>query len=972
MNFLKHPGVRFLFLLLFCSFLPLLNAQAGPYLGNPNQPPHLPGQAAPSVLQHPNGAGHAPAAHRGQAPKQAPAQAPSASGMPDKNHPYLGDPSQPPRLPGGFDPSMAGQPIQVPSVLRDENLVLTPYLSVLTDPTSSMNIDEVTQPENDQKFTRFRPETFTAGAGACWLRFYLQPVPEGTRPETFLLDMGESLPGEPVLYSPAPGENGKTEWKESRPGQKGVMVLPAAGTAMTACYIRLDGMPGTWFAPVIRTPHDAATDWGSLYKMAAMVAMAIILAICLLRGLVEQGYWRTFSVLYLICALGQAVLGVPSATGPLSVRGICAVIAPGVAMFFLPLIGRSLMRTRENAPVLDLQYLFLSLLGLIYAAVSLIPSLRWLSRFTEIWPLAMFALVPTTVAACLRGLPGSFRFLLGCVIPPAAVLAGILGMKAGYPPHLLASLPLWGIALGALLVTAFSQPVRRQSGRGLVLDAGPAQEPVQAPSAPDGGLSLGEPESPATLPEPAAKEGLDLEMGPESAPSAGAANGNADKGGNPGTEEPAVSEFNLQEIMQRTSQKVAGQAEERGTGLSWFMAPDLGLWYRGCGEELGAVLSDLLSEGTEQLSKGGSLRCSVKKIPGSRSAGGLLFSLDVQGLDEKKPNSFRSLGRAARLAALSGGYLSLECRGSETMLNFTLNLTEVKDHGEKPSAPEAEDAARPAEPEQKAGPAYRAILLADNPNVSAEILGILREAGCGVKQAADSSELMKLFDDRNPADLIIFQGRSASAASSLLLTGIREFCRQKKLRLPVLLAYTPDQTSWPDMARTGFTHALTLPVDREALLGTLSDIGKDRPESVVDLTPDLQVNDVPDLFGSAPASRNGGAAQGSSLDIDLGPETQEPAAKKAPAGGTLPINIAFDNALLRARAGLASGRMADVAAAASDIARAADEARMEALFRIASLVDRAARAGDASAVHELLPELSGAVERKIRELNIQR
>jgi len=64
--------------------------------------------------------------------------------------------------------------------------------------------------------------------------------------------------------------------------------------------------------------------------------------------------------------------------------------------------------------------------------------------------------------------------------------------------------------------------------------------------------------------------------------------------------------------------------------------------------------------------------------------------------------------------------------------------------------------------------------------------------------------------------------------------------------------------------------------------------------------------------------------------------------------------------------------MADVAAAASDIARAADEARMEALFRIASLVDRAARAGDASAVHELLPELSGAVERKIRELNIQR
>ena len=213
MNFLKHPGVRFLFLLLFCSFLPLLNAQAGPYLGNPNQPPHLPGQAAPSVLQHPNGAGHAPAAHRGQAPKQAPAQAPSASGMPDKNHPYLGDPSQPPRLPGGFDPSMAGQPIQVPSVLRDENLVLTPYLSVLTDPTSSMNIDEVTQPENDRKFTRFRLETFTAGAGACWLRFYLQPVPEGTRPETFLRRKRQNrMEGKP---SRAEGRHGSARSRNS-------------------------------------------------------------------------------------------------------------------------------------------------------------------------------------------------------------------------------------------------------------------------------------------------------------------------------------------------------------------------------------------------------------------------------------------------------------------------------------------------------------------------------------------------------------------------------------------------------------------------------------------------------------------------------------------------------------------------------------------------------------------------------------
>lgn len=971
MNFFKHFGLRVLFALLLCAFLPLTGASAEPYLGSPKQAPHLPGQSAPSTLQHPNGQSR-PAAQKNQTPKQGSRKAPAASAAPDKNHPYLGDPSQPPRLPGGYDPSLAGAPFMVPSTLREENLVLTPYMNVFVDATSSMNIDEVSQPENDSKFEKFRPKAFAAGAGACWLRFYLQPVPEGTRTETYLLDMGESLPGEAVLYSPVPGENGKMEWKESRPGQKGVMVLPEAGTAMTPCYIRLDGLPGTWFAPVVRTPHDAATDWGSLYKMAAMVAMAIILAICLLRGLVEQGYWRTFSVLYLICALGEAVLGMPSSTGPLGIKGICAAAAPGVAMFFLPLIGRSLMRTRETAPLLDWQYLFLSLLGLVYAGVSLIPSLRWLSRFTEVWPLAMFVLVPTTLGACLKGLPGSFRFLLGCVIPPAAVIAGILGMKAGYPPHLLASLPLWGIALGALLVTAFSQPGSRQSNRGLVLDAGPA------PAAADGMLSA----DPGTsnLPGgPAAGAGsLDLDMGSAKAPAPEPLKEEekapAAKPDVPGVKDLAVSEFNLQEIMQRTNGAVAAAAEKRGISLSWFMAPNLGLCYSGFGEELESVLGCLLEEGLNQLGKGGTLRSSVKKVPGSRKDGELLFSLNMQGLDADALNSFASLSRAARLSALLGGFLSLECRGSETVLNFTLNLKGVSASEEKP-APKAE--AEPKAAEAQAKPQYSAILMADNPNVSADILGILREAGCSVKQAADSAELMKLFDDRNPADLLIFQGRSTSAESSLLLAGIREFCRQKGLRLPVILAYTPDQTSWPDMARTGFTHALTLPVDREALLGTLSEITKAKHGSVVDLTPDMQVEDIPDLFGGAPAAHaapSAGARAGSTLDINMDPEPEEeaPAEKPASSGNGLPIDIAFDNALLKARAGLASGRMADVAAAAGDIARAAGKARMDSLQRIASLVDRAARAGDSQAVHELLPELSGAVERKIKELNIQR
>ena len=507
-----------------------------------------------------------------------------------------------------------------------------------------------------------------------------------------------------------------------------------------------------------------------------------------------------------------------------------------------------------------------------------------------------------------------------------------------------------------------------------MLDAGPA--PAAAPA--DGLLSA-EPAA-GDLPDGPAAGSLDLDMGGAKAPAPAPEplkeeekHAPAIEPAAPAVSDLAVSEFNLQEIMQRTNGSVAETAEKRGISLSWFMAPNLGLCYSGYGAELESVLASLLKEGLDQLQKGGTLRSSVKKVPGSKKEGELLFSLNMQGLDPDALNTFASLSRAARLASVLGGYLSLECRGSETVLNFTLNLRGVSAPEEKP-APEDGEKNRAAEAPAK--PEYSAILLADNPNVSADILGVLRDAGCSVKQASDSSELMKLFDDRDPADLLIFQGRSTSPESSLLLAGIREFCRRKGLRLPVILAYTPDQTSWPDMARTGFTHALTLPVDREALLGTLSEISRAKHGSVVDLTPDMQVEDIPDLFGGSPAPHaapSAGSRSGSTLDINMDPEPEEaPAGKPASPGKDLPLDIAFDNALLRARAGLASGRMADVAAAAGEIARAAGKARMDSLQRIASLVDKAARSGDSQAVHELLPELSGAVERKIKELNIQR
>ena len=56
------------------------------------------------------------------------------------------------------------------------------------------------------------------------------------------------------------------------------------------------------------------------------------------------------------------------------------------------------------------------------------------------------------------GLGGAKRFLLGCLLPPLFVAGGMLGLDSGFAPNLLASAPLWGTALSALIIAATRAP----------------------------------------------------------------------------------------------------------------------------------------------------------------------------------------------------------------------------------------------------------------------------------------------------------------------------------------------------------------------------------------------------------------------------------------------------------------------------------------------------------------------------------
>lgn len=360
----------------------------------------------------------------------------------------------------------------IPPVLRSASTPLLPDLQYFIDVTGTMDVEEAAAPSNSQMFKPLNVKELPRVTGVMWLRFTLAPLPTGGRSQAMLLDMGPDVPADPVLYEPAANPaTDSVEWREILPSHRNVMLLPEPGADPITCYIRLDGLPGIWFSPMLRSPQDAASNWGSLAGTAALLALAVVMLLCLLRGLSERGQWRIWTALYVGVALAQGIFGMPAyGSGNITLNQSLAVLAPGLALMLLPHVGRHLMRTRGRSPLLDAQFILLSLPGAALALLPLLPGFSWSIRFLSLWPACTAIFTLSALGGAIMGLGGARRFLLGCLVPPLFVAAGVMGLDYGYAANLLASAPLWGTALSALLI----------AGTGLPRDAVQAEEDKKA------------------------------------------------------------------------------------------------------------------------------------------------------------------------------------------------------------------------------------------------------------------------------------------------------------------------------------------------------------------------------------------------------------------------------------------------------------------------------------------------------------
>lgn len=760
---------------------------------------------------------------------------------------------------------------------------LLPFLDYHIEESVAVDIEEIAILGQTSAFHPLENADLPFSEGVLWLRFTLAPLQGDLRQGTYLLDLGSGIPGQPALFVPVRNElSGALEWRENTPAQRNILLMPEQSRNPLTCYIRIDGLPGPWFDPVIRSPQNAATNWSSLFHTGASLGLGIVLLLCLLRGLNENGQWRVWTGLFIFFALIQNSLGIPSYGQSFSLPQIAAAMTPGLALMTLPHAARHFLKTGAHSKNLDYQLLFLSIIGACFAIAPLAPGLGWLDRWLELWPLLIALFIPTALGIWMSGLRGSKTFLLACVIPPLFTAVAWFGVNFGFSASILASLPAWGVSLCGLFLIAMPvnnlSPPRAKNSQAaghleLKFDDNsiinlehPLNDPNLRIHSDISSLNAAERDTPRpiTLPkalnsrETAMRRELDdllretAGLGQCALPPASrlyaeniikSANNLASIVTNPDYHEErdeegeSVSErFNLQSLIRSVHDAAAPIAEHAGLSLSWYMPPFLPQDYVGDPEQLAHLLSLLIDSAIRGTTRG-SIKLSVRRVPESEDPGYLLFTVSDTG-NGSPPlrRSSTALAIAWEFSSRNGGFLGMESGPGGLSIAFSARFAMQDDwkSAEKPR--------------------INVIVAGSGKEIRGKLASYVEEIPYHVMEAASMEEALNR-QRVEPVNLLVATGSEARPAIGDIIAEFSKAGKQAGYEAVYILAITPDESQWSLLKASGFTHAMTEPVDREAFKLTVNKLVLPPPPEAPD----------------KPAGDSTGAADNTSQDslIDL-------------------------------------------------------------------------------------------------------
>ena len=695
-------------------------------------------------------------------------------------------------------------------------VALQPVLTMLADS------DVLTFEEAVTRFSGFQPfdgKALLRERGALWLHLALDNVAY-PRPGTLWLDLGNQLPPGVEVWLSSDG----LRWKQVNAESEGVYSLAYAGNDGQA-LIRMDGMPGLWFSPTLRPLAEVMQSPERTTFDFALAVLSLLAAVCFFLCLGLRGESRFWTFLLATAAAVQALWAVPATALGISVYGLPGIFAAGVALLMLPHIGRVLMRTRIHSPAADIFFMVLALLGVCAALLPLIPKFAWMARLLVLWPLVAVLCFLPSVVLLMRGIQGSLPFTMSCLFMGGGALIALSGLPRGIEAPLWGTCVLFGPVFGLLCLIAAS-PARqakdagadkadgqdavssnpelealRESVKGTIeeildeacrLDqalnkAGVDTRHVDIMARADGMVALARKLSEKALDTPVPAE----------------------------LPEPSESDFDLRRVIQSVFSSVIAEAEAKGLGLSWYVAPHLGRRYRGDKARLTALLSLLLSDSV-RASSSGAVSLRVRRA-NSTNPGQLLFSVadTGEGLPPHGRSSFL-LARAWELASACNGELFVSSGPQGTELGFSLECTAYEEDGVT-AKPVPGEPVEPVEDRKGRRSAPKLVIVASARSVGRQMLAhYLSGMNFRVWETRSAAEAASLYAVE-PSALIVFDSSLREDDIVKALASVRMHEGEHSLPAVPFLFIARDAEQAERMGKAGCDEALLPPLVRKDL-----------------------------------------------------------------------------------------------------------------------------------------------------------
>ena len=719
------------------------------------------------------------------------------------------------------------QPLSPPPPEKRSSAVrvnVLPLLTMFVDTGGTLDQTAVAARLDD--FRPYEVSALSRGTGTLWLHLDLADVKDSS-PHTLWLDLGTQIPRGVSAWISADGRG----WQRVRAESPGVYDLLSAGR-QGQVLLRMDGLPGLWFSPALCSPHAVMTSPDRLGHFASLASLALLGVLCLLLSVTERGEGRFWTGVLAFASMAQLLWAVPSTpSGSMGTGSFPGMFAAGVALFMLPHAGRVLMRTRVTSPFVDTLFLLFALPGACAAIVPLLPGMAWTARLLPLWPLAALLCLVPSVVLLFRGVQGGGPFTLACLAMGGGAAVSLWGMVHGLGN------PWWGLAVQAgqaagLLFLASAAPHREAVSfeqQDLSLDMAPRRSgEARANTYKDNSLAALRRAFRGTVEElfdeacrldlSLSRAGVDKDkvdiMTHADAMVAAArrlSESALDLPAGAALPDASLQVFELRQVIQKAFASVFDEAEKKGLGLAWYVAPQIGQKFRGDVSRLTSLLTLLLADSV-RASSHGAVSLHVRRSSSSTHPGHLQFTVSDNG-EALPPRGRQSmlLARAWELASAHGGDLFIDSTPQGMELSFSMECTAMESDGVTECAmPPAESGKVPRE-------GVSAIILASPDGLSRQMYAhYLSDMGYALWEARDAEEAAALYAS-SPAALVIFDGALGEEDMVQGLAAIRMLEGEQSLAAVPFLLLARDDMQAERMAKAGCDESLLLPVVRKDL-----------------------------------------------------------------------------------------------------------------------------------------------------------